>query len=98
MASEITPTTKVNLGILGTLLVVGFGCGVYLTVLDTTVRGVDTTMRNGFVALDKQLSEIKTELRDGSAATALLNRAVATIEARLDAFEKRITVLEGKSR
>jgi hypothetical protein len=91
MTNQITPTTKVNLGILGTLIVVGFGCGVYLTDIRATVR-------EGFMSTAGQLTEIRTALRDGSAAIAILNRSVATLEAKLEAIEKRVAALEAKAR
>lgn len=98
MASEITPTTKVNIGILGTLLAGGGWCVLYLSNLSATVAGLGVEFRGGFASMKEQLTEIKAELRDGSAATAILNRDVATLVAKFEAMEKRLNALEAKSR
>lgn len=97
MSDESKAVAKGSLGIIGTLIGMGFACGVYLTVLRSNVTSLDSTMQSGFVALDKQLTKIETQLRDGSAAMALVNRAVAILEARLDAIEKRVVAIEAKA-
>ena len=83
MASTIDATTKVNLGILGTLVVMAATGAFYFGGLKASVASVDQSLKEMKIALDRNSSAIAS-----SATSAAVRDAV------IEALERRIRELE----
>lgn len=82
-ATTIDKATKVNLGILGTLVVSAVGGGIYLGTLRTEFGEVKASIGRMERSIDKIAAQAQVDGRD-----------LAMVRARLDALELRIQALE----
>lgn len=84
MAANIDQATKVNLGILGTLLASAVGGAVYLSTLHSSVEHVSQTLTEVKASIDKTNAQLASD----SKALAVLQALVGSVEQRLTALEK----------
>lgn len=83
-ANTIDKTTKVNLGILGTLLVSAVGGAAYLTTLNSNVVAVVEGQDELKHAIDRNTEQL---MNDGK-ALAVLDTLVKTIDRRVGELER----------
>ncbi len=83
--TTIDQTTKVNLGILGTLLVSAVGGAAYLATLRTSVDGMNATLKDVKLAIDRNTHQITSD-----------GRKMAELKAQIADMQRRITSLEGR--
>ena len=86
MASPtIDSNTRVNIGILGTILSCGIGGAVYLTTLNANVIEVSERMVDVKKAIDRNTEQLAVE-----------GRALAVLETLVQTMNHRLTVLENR--
>lgn len=85
MPAVLDRTTKVNLGILATLLTSAVGGAAYLTKLNANVEAVVL----GQSALTRAIDRNTEQLAHDSRALAVLETLVQTIDRRVGALEKQ---------
>jgi Tfp pilus assembly protein PilO len=83
--TTIDQATKVNLGILGTLLVSVIGATIYLSTLQVNVAHISSTLSEVKSAIDRTNLQLSM---DGK-TLAVLETLVQSIERRVDALEKQ---------
>lgn len=83
MANSIDQATKVNLGILGTLLASAVGGAVYLSTLHSSVEHVSQTLTEVKQAIDKTNAQLSVD-----------SKALAVLQALTDSLERRLAILE----
>lgn len=82
--ATIDQATKVNIGILGTLLASAIGGSVYLSTLHSSVEHVSRTLTE----LKQSIDKTNAQLASDSKALAVLQALVETAERRLSELEK----------
>ena len=87
MTNIIDKTTKVNLGILGTLVVMAATGAFYFGGLKESVGSVDQSLRAVHIALDRNTAEI-----------AKGHTLDAVMQARIGELERRIAEIERSKR
>ena len=85
MAGSIDKTTKVNLGILGSLVVVAAYGSFYLSSLNTSVQSMDASLKEVKRALDRNTGQI---IHDG--------KALVVLQTQFQGLERRVHALENK--
>lgn len=85
MATTLDRTTKVNLGILGTLLGSAVGGAVYLTTLNSNVVQVSERMVDVKQAIDRNTAQLAHDGR----TLAVLESIVKTLVPRVERLEKK---------
>lgn len=83
MTATIDQATKVNIGILGTLLASVVGGTVYLSTLHTSVSHISTT-----------LTEVKSAIDRTNQQMAADGRSLAVLETFVQSIERRVIELE----
>jgi hypothetical protein len=83
MATTIDQATKVNIGILGTLLISVVGATIYLSTLQVNVAHISTT-----------LSEVKSAIDRTNLQLSLDGKALAVLETLVQSIERRVSELE----
>jgi len=81
----IDQTTKVNIGILGTLLVSAVGGAAYLASLKTSVDTMGEALQDVKQAIDRNTHQIAND-----------GRQMAELKAQLEAVKARLASLERK--
>ncbi len=81
--ATIDQSTKVNLGILGTLLASSIGGAVYLTTLHTSVEHVSHT-----------LTEVKAAIERTNAQLTMDGKTLLVLDTLVQSLERRVTALE----
>lgn len=81
--ATIDQATKINLGILGTLLASSIGGAVYLTTLHTSVEHVSHT-----------LTEVKAAIERTNAQLTLDGKTLLVLDTLVQSLERRVTALE----
>jgi Tfp pilus assembly protein PilO len=81
--NTIDQATKVNLGILGTLLVSVIGATVYLSTLQVNVAHISST-----------LSEVKSAIDRTNLQMSLEGKSLAVLQALVQSIERRVELLE----
>jgi len=85
MATSINPATKVNLGILGVLIVASASAAAYATSIKNSVDAMATS-------IDKNTKVVETlaeQSRIDGQTLAVLRAQVVTLEKRIDYLDKR---------
>lgn len=82
-ANSITSATKVNLGILGTMLVATATSVLYLSSLNSSVDNLSRNLDQVKAAIDRNTMQLATDSR----ALAVLETIVGTIDRRVIALE-----------
>jgi len=83
MAGSIDTTTKVNLGILGTLVAMAAAGAFYFGGLKATAVSVDQSLKSMRAALDRNTMEIQKG-----------NTLDAVFDSRVNELERRVTEIE----
>lgn len=81
--TTIDQATKVNLGILGTLLVSVIGATIYLSTLQVNVAHISST-----------LSEVKSAIDRTNLQMSLEGKSLAVLQALVQSIERRVELLE----
>lgn len=85
MPNTIDPTTKVNIGILGTLLASAIGGAAYLATLRTSVDGMNKTLQDVKLAIDRNTHQIAND-----------GRHLAELKAQIEGLKARVESIERK--
>ena len=84
MASSIDTTTKVNLGILGTLVIMAASGAFYFGGLKAQAASVDQSLKSMRLALDRNT----TEISKGNTLDAVMLARMVELERRIGEIER----------
>ena len=85
MANSIDTTTKVNIGILGTLLVSTIGGTFFFASLQGSVEAMSENLRDVKTAIDRNTAQIASD-----------GRELGVLQAHVNSLLQRVTQLESK--
>lgn len=83
MATTIDQATKVNIGILGTMIVSVIGATIYLSTLQVNVAHISTT-----------LGEVKDAINRTNLQLTIDGKSLAVLETLVQSIERRVSLLE----
>lgn len=84
-SSAIDATTKVNIGILGTLLTSAVGGAFFFASMQGSVDAMSQRLTDVKIAIDRNTAQITSD-----------GRTIGILQARIDSLMQRVNTLESK--